>query len=325
MVDQNIQTGIPASGPAPINRDKRAPSAVSYITGGLVYGVVYPTIRLLNRFGLAGPIIRQMDKSQSDRRFETFGDYQPDEHDVVIATYFKSGTNWSMQIAHQIAWRGKATYEHIHDVIPWPDSILPNYAVDVHDRSLLQSSPTGLRIIKSHLNWELIPYNERARYITVIRDPKDVCVSSYHFFHDLGLDYLAPSVSSWLDNFLSPDFQQGGPWGKYVAEYWAQRHKPNVLILSYKTMKKDLPGTVDQIAKFMGVELSPDEFKSICEQSTFQYMKSIDHKFSPGIIVPWRMKSTQIMRSGKHGGSSELLTVEQQKRIDAHFQAEFKK
>ncbi len=37
-------------------------------------------------------------------------------------TYAKSGTNWMMQIAHQLIYHGKGEYNHLHDVVPWPDT-----------------------------------------------------------------------------------------------------------------------------------------------------------------------------------------------------------
>ncbi|HEX2621029.1 MAG TPA: sulfotransferase domain-containing protein, partial [Phototrophicaceae bacterium] len=270
-------------------------------------------------------MMRRVGRSQAKEYGDSsaFAGYQPDEHDVLICTYFKSGTNWAMQICQQIAWRGKAEYEHIHDVIPWPDAFSKKYAIDVKDPTPQRLSPTGKRVIKTHLNWENVPHSESARYITIMRDPKDVFVSSYHFFHALGLGVIIPNIATWLDVFLSSDFMVGGSWGKYVAEYWEQRNQPNLLILSYKTMKKDLPGTVDQLAKFMGVQLSPEEFAAVCEKSSFKYMKAIDKKFSPG-IAPWGGGNGEIIRTGKQGGSSELLTLAQQKRVDAYFQAELK-
>jgi hypothetical protein len=45
-------------------------------------------------------------------------------------------------------------------------------------------------------------------------------------------------------------------------------------------------------------------------------MKSIGDKFYPGRITPFSLKSGQMIRSGKKGKSDELLSPQQQKRID---------
>ncbi|MBC8170848.1 MAG: sulfotransferase domain-containing protein, partial [Anaerolineae bacterium] len=256
------------------------PPLLRYPLAGLMYGVVKPLIWGMAQVGLAEPLMRRVGRTQAQEygNESAFGKYQPNEHDVVICTFFKSGTNWAMQIAHQITWRGAAEYEHIHDFIPWPDAFSKKYTIDINDPTPQQLAPTGMRVIKTHLNLEFVPYNEQARYITIMRDPKDIFVSSYHFFHALGLSPMIPNLKTWLDVYLTPDFMVGGSWARYVAGYWEQRQRPNMLILSYKTMKQDLRGTVDQIAKFMGVELTPAEFEGVCEKSTFKYMKAIDKK-----------------------------------------------
>ena len=53
-------------------------------------------------------------------------------------TFPKSGTNWMLQIAHQLIHHGKGEYDHIHDVVPWPDiSTMPGfmsrYAIPLND------------------------------------------------------------------------------------------------------------------------------------------------------------------------------------------------
>ena len=46
-----------------------------------------------------------------------------------------------------------------------------------------------------------MPYTDDARYIAVVRDPKDVCVSGYHFLRSMLWGPLAPSVERWVDYF----------------------------------------------------------------------------------------------------------------------------
>lgn len=89
-------------------------------------------------------------------------------------------------------------------------------------------------------------------------------------------------------------------------------------------MNLSLPGAVRLIADFMGVELSRDEFEAVVHQSSFAFMKQINHKFEPGMIVPWAAKERSMIRRGACGASSELLTAEQQQRIDAHWDRELK-
>jgi len=57
------------------------------------------------------------------RKKNPFRGYAPGPQDVFVMTYAKSGTNWMMQIVHQLIWHGQGEYEHLHDVVPWPDTL----------------------------------------------------------------------------------------------------------------------------------------------------------------------------------------------------------
>ena len=175
----------------------------------------------------------------------------------IVMTYPKSGTNWMLQIAHQLIHHARGDYDHIHDVIPWPDietmpGFMRRYAIPLSQADGWESAPERKRVIKTHFNWDLIPYSPDARYIAVIRDPKDVFVSSYFFLKDglYGAGHaeagdLVPTVSveefhAWADRGRSTPPGTG-----------PQRHRPNVLVLSFKAMKKDLRGAVKAVAAFL--------------------------------------------------------------------------
>ena len=256
-----------------------------------------------------------------NRMLMKFADYRPQSHDVLICSYFKSGTNWTMQIATQIAYRGHAEFEHIHDIVPWPD--MPpraNYAVPPADDTARRMSPTGLRVIKTHLRLGAVPDVPEARYIAVVRDPKDVLVSSYHFIRSMGLGSLMPPIANWLDVFLSPDTPVGS-WAAHLDSYWRVRERPNVLFLTYEEMRTDLGATVDRIAQFMGVDLTAEERAAVIAQSQFAHMKQIGHKFdAPG--APWSSAKGAMMRRGERGKSGEMLSPVEQRRIDDYWRAE---
>jgi hypothetical protein len=292
-------------------------------------GVMRPLMRGLETIGRADRFLSSMAAQGRKRQEQNpFVRYTPGPHDVVVMTFPKSGTNWMMQIAHQLIHHGKGEYDHIHDLIPWPDietmpGFMRRYAVPLAQATAWESSPERKRVIKTHFNWDLIPYSPDARYIAVIRDPKDVFVSSYFFLRDGLYGGAMPKVDTWYRGYLSKNFMMGGSWGINAAGYWAARQRPNVLVLSFKSMKKDLRATVKTVAAFLGIAASEALIDEVYRLSTFDYMKSIDHKFNMGKLIPWREAGAMI-RKGRQSGSAELLTPAQQREIDAHFQAELR-
>src|SRR5690606_29107365 len=181
--------------------------------------ILMPVTKLMAAFG-AWP--REFCRA-IERGLGAFGEHRPGPGDVVVCSYYKSGTNWALQIVTQIAYRGAAEFQHIHDLVPWPEMpphIMPT--ASMADSSIHAASPTKYRVIKTHLPQNRVPYDELAKYVCVVRDPKDVYVSSFHFTRTVLLGPLMPSHKHWLDNFLSPD-AMFGPWWNHLAGYWVIR------------------------------------------------------------------------------------------------------
>ena len=132
-----------------------------------------------------------------------------------------------LQIAQQLIYNGRAEFDHIHSVVPWPDAMPPFHAglrdcLDQADH--WRTSPGQKRVIKTHYSWKLLPQSDQARYIMVIRDPKDVFVSSYHFTREIVFGRAMPSVDTWFKVFMSSGMM-GFPWPK-IASYWASATGP---------------------------------------------------------------------------------------------------
>lgn len=256
-----------------------------------------------------------VDTSRS-AEFKTaaFDGFVPTEQDIIVSTYPKSGTTWAMQIAYQIGYLGSGDFEHIDDVVPWPDKLIPMENPEVDDVSHLEDSPTGLHVIKAHLETEFVPINDTGRYITVIRDPKDLLVSVIHFengFNELLFGDVVPA-SAYAEMFTTDRFiyQQ---WPMFIDSWWRLRDRDNVLVLMYEDMRADGAAAVDAIADFLGVKMTEAQRSQVIEKSGFAWMKANDHRFAP---PAWDEGSVSLVREGETGSAKEGLTAEQRAEID---------
>ncbi len=276
------------------------------------------------RLGFGPRVLALMSRSVNapKRKRQTFVDYTPNRHDVVVCTYAKSGTNWMLQIVTQIAYLGQGEFDHIHDLVPWPDPPMPGIVKP--EEPTWQRAPAKLRALKTHWEAPYVPYNPDARYIIVIRDPKDVLVSGYHF---------ADSIFSGVSEFVSPEtwarlFVAGrspfGSWPEHTASFWPWRERENVLLLNFEDMKADLQRTVKRVAAFMGVPLTAAQLQEVVHRSSFAYMKKIDHKFAPPSLAPGR-DTAVMLRRGETGSAKSFLSVASRREVDAAMSRELER
>ncbi|MBI5570172.1 MAG: sulfotransferase domain-containing protein, partial [Desulfomonile tiedjei] len=243
-----------------------------------------------------------------------FDGYTPVSGDIVTSGYFKAGTNWVMHMCYQIAHLGEGHFAHIQDVIPWPDAAEPRYWLDLHDPTPY-ASPTGYRVIKSHLTAEDIPLTKAAKYIAVIRDPKDCAASAYHYFSALALGPTAPPPDLWLD-FFGTDEAIFGRWDRFTASWYARREYPNVLFLRYEDMRADPVAVIKRIASFLGIDLAPQACDKVVALISFQAMKAMNARFYPVRQNLWSVPEGEIIRKGTVGDSALLFSPAALERLD---------
>ena len=103
------------------------------------------------------------------------------------------------------------------------------------------------------------------------------------------------------------DILPGGPmegvYWDYVMDWWPYREDPNVLLLHYSDVRKDLKGHVAKIAKFVEVDLTEDELETVTQRCSFEHMKSLPDKFNYRMPLNtdteyWDSKTDHMMESG---------------------------
>lgn len=254
---------------------------------------------------------RKMNANMED----AFSGYTMQRGDVVASAYVKAGTNWVMYMCHQLAHLGAADFEHVQDVMPWPDAAAPDYWLSLHDDGPRQS-PTGYRLIKSHLPSTALPLSPAAKYIAVTRDPKDCAASSYHYFRTILMGPTMPPPDVWLEHCMS---EQAifGRWDLFTATWYALRDCENVLFLRFEDIKADTAGTVDQVAKFLGLKLTEEVRAKVIDATTFKNMKAINDRFYPVRQSLWSDPNGKIIRNGQVGDGRALFSASALDRFDS--------
>ena len=94
------------------------------------------------------------------------------DDDVVIATPGKSGTTWMQQIVSQLIFRGQEGID-VAKISPWIDRKGPK--MDENLETVRRQEHR--RFVKTHLPADILAMSDRAKYICVVRDGRDVAWS----------------------------------------------------------------------------------------------------------------------------------------------------
>lgn len=249
----------------------------------------------------------------SEEWMEELNSFELRPDDVWVVSYPKSGTTWVQQIVKLLRNGGKDDGRKITDAIPFVDSVTKDpifyYQVNLHELPFP-------RAFKSHFTYDVmpcgLPSTKPCKYIYVARNPKDVVVSLFHF---LQAHKVLPPDVKWGD-FLSM-YMKGdvgyGSWFDHVLGWWAHKDDPNVLFLKYEDMKKDLNGSVQKIATFIGCTVNKEQLEAVVKQCEFQSMKS-----NPQANYTWESahQANSFMRKGVVGDWKNHFTDEESAQFD---------
>ncbi|KAM7340279.1 hypothetical protein ACRRTK_000894 [Alexandromys fortis] len=238
------------------------------------------------------------------------------DEDTVILTYPKSGTHWLIEIVCLIQTKGNPKWIQsvpIWERSPWMETQL-GYPIIINKE--------GPRLITSHLPFHLFPksvFSSKAKILYIIRNPRDVLVSSYFFWSKTNLIKNPESLETYFEWFLKGNVLYGS-WFEHTRAWLSMRKWSNFLMLSYEDMKKDTRGTIEKICDFLGKKLEPNELDLVLKNSSFQSMKENNMCNYSLISKDMVTNSLVLMRKGTTGDWKNHITVAQAEAFDKAFQ-----
>jgi len=247
--------------------------------------------------------------------------FRPRPTDVLIATFPKCGTTWLQQIVHGLRTRGLMDVDEITLAVPWLE-LAADLGIDLEAPQAAEP-----RAFKTHLAWHEIP--KGGRYISMVRNPKDVVVSLYYFHEGWRFEPGTITIGDYARAFfLAPE--RGRRYWRHVASWWEQRARDDVLLLSYEATQRDLPGVIRRIADFIGCSLDNELLEVVVRQSSIGFMRAHASQFDDHVVRAVRNAahglpaggSSSKVRNGRVGDHMEELPLDVRQTLDAIWREE---
>ncbi len=216
--------------------------------------------------------------------------------DTFLVSYPKSGNTWvRFLLANLIHPNENVGFANINRLLPAPG---------VLSKRFLRKLPRP-RILKSHE-----PFDVRFRkVIYLVRDPRDVAVSEYHF--DLKKRYIEPDVTleQFVKRFIAGETSSYGSWWEHANSWIATRHgDPGFLLVRYEDLLSDSIGETTKIAEFLGIQATTERLQAAVERSSADRMRKLEKQQAD----QWTgtkntRKEIPFVRAAKSGGWKETL------------------
>lgn len=256
------------------------------------------------------------------------------DDDIIISTYAKAGTTWMQQIVSQLIFNGAEGLE-VAEMSPWVDLRVPPKEVKLPAIEAIEHR----RFLKTHLPVDALVYSPKAKYLYIARDGRDVVWSMYNHHASANQNWydalnktpgrVGPpmelpheDIRQYFRDWLEQDGEPFWSFWDNVRSWWAIRDLPNLLMVHFAELKRDLPGSIRRIADFLEIPVDPNNWDNIVEHCSFDYMKTNATKTVPLGGAFWDGGAASFIHKGSNGRWRDVLSAEDIRDYESKARAE---
>jgi hypothetical protein len=193
--------------------------------------------------------------------------------DTFIVSYPRSGNTWTRFLVANLLYPSTpVNFTNIERLIP---------DIDLNGKRFLNRLPRP-RVLKSHEYFD----PRYPKTVNIVRDPRDVVLSYYHFHLKLGKVPDGFPIRQYVERFLTRDFDIYGSWGEHVASWLATRYpSQGLLLLRYEEMIEQPARQLARLAAFLGIEADSERLSRAVERSSAENMRRMEKTQSDVWVV----------------------------------------
>jgi aryl sulfotransferase len=245
------------------------------------------------------------------------------DDDIVISTYAKAGTTWMQQIIAQLLFDGDPDLS-VAEMSPWVDLRIPPKEVKLP----MLEAQAHRRFMKTHLPVSALQFSRQAKYIYIGRDARDVVWSLYNHHVNANQKWydalndtpgrVGPPIERpggdvrqyWKEWLLNDGFPFWSFWDN-VRSWWEIRDLPNVLMVHYSDLKRDMPARIRAISEFLDIKVNESKWQQILDHCSFDWMKENATKSVPLGGAFWDAGAQTFIHKGINGRWTATLSSEE--------------
>lgn len=145
--------------------------------------------------------------------------FRPHAGDVFVATPFKFGTTWMLQVVQSLRSNGDMDFEDIDLVMPYLE-----FAHDYGITDLDEEQRWQPLLFKTHFWRPHCPHGSKA--VVVVRDPEDVAPSMFHYYSNWMFDAGTISLDTqqfWTQQGPAATAAEEASYFHFLASWWPHR------------------------------------------------------------------------------------------------------
>lgn len=186
--------------------------------------------------------------------------------DIFLVSYPKSGNTWTRFLVANLAYpHEQVNFANINRLIPDPEAL---------SKRVMTRLPRP-RYIKSHQYFD--PRYPKVVY--VVRDPRDVALSQYHFHRKRRLVQDGTPVEDFMKRFVAGSTSPYASWGENVASWLSTRHgHPSFLLLRYEDMMANSAQELGKLALFLGIDVDGPRLEQVATRCSADQMRKLEQQ-----------------------------------------------
>jgi aryl sulfotransferase len=254
-------------------------------------------------------------------------DFKPRRGDIVISTSYKAGTTLTQTIVLNLLFP-EGPPATLGDLSPWLDARFG----PVEEVLGKLEAQTHRRCIKTHLAFDGLRLLDEAQYVMVGRDPRDVFMSLVNHYSNHTPEFFPmlndqPGLvgdpfppyggdihefwASWISRGWFAWESDGYPYWSHLHHaktWWEARHRPNVRLIHYADLRRDLEGEMRALAAWLGIEVPEDRWPAVVHACRFETVKANPEKLLGDQKMIWKGGGQTFINQGVNGRWQGVLT-----------------